>query len=99
MGAVYGPISKDEYLRIEATARLGLRVFVNIPIFVEHFIRSARRGMWKDGTGESPAEYKARYRELEKAKANSATPVPKTGLTPSLGRIGRKLFSPTSRKS
>lgn len=48
---------------------------------VEAGAKAARRGMWKKGvTGESPAEYKRRYADLEAAgasKATSSSPSPK----------------------
>ncbi|KAK0483683.1 hypothetical protein IW261DRAFT_1464535 [Armillaria novae-zelandiae] len=44
---------------------------------VEAEAKAARRGMWKKGvTGESPAEYKRRYADLEAAGASKATSSP-----------------------
>ncbi|KAK0459786.1 uncharacterized protein EV420DRAFT_1537723 [Desarmillaria tabescens] len=43
-------------------------------IRVENEAKAARRGMWKEGVkGETPAEYKRRYADLEAAKASKTT--------------------------
>ncbi|KAI0632698.1 hypothetical protein C8Q77DRAFT_1059037 [Trametes polyzona] len=82
-GAEYGRSGLEEFLRVQTEAQY---------IFLPCVVRT-KKGMWKHGTkGESPAEYKKRYREAAAAGVPVDNPV-STPVDAQEGGLLRKLFT------